>query len=154
MGGTITLDLASRFSDSLTGVVTVNAALYTTDPRAKLAPLLGKVALKLKGIASDIADPAEEELAYRQVPTKAAASMLAYQEQVKRRLSEITCPVLLLASRQDHVVNPGNSPYALEHIASKDKTLIWLERSYHVATLDYDKDLIVERTNRFIKEHV
>ena len=23
----------------------------------------------------------------------------------------------------------------------------------HVATLDYDKDLIVERTNRFIKEH-
>lgn len=152
-GGTITLDLAQRFADRITGIVTVNASLFNTDPRRHLAPLLGKIPLKLKGIASDIADPSMEELAYRQVPTKAAASMLAYQARVKATLDKVTCPALLLASRQDHVVAVGNSPYALEHISSKDKELVWLERSYHVATLDYDKDIIVERTNRFIKEH-
>ncbi len=153
MGGTITLDLASRFSEFLSGVVTVNASLYNRDPRRHLAPVLGRFPLKLKGIASDIADPAMSELAYRQIPTKAAASVLVYQAIVKSRLEQITCPVLLLASRQDHVVHTGNSPYALEHISSKDKELVWLDRSYHVATLDYDKDIIVERTNRFIKEH-
>jgi len=153
MGGTITLDLASRFSDSLSGVVTVNASLFSTDPRRHLAPLLGKVGLKLKGIASDIADPSMTELAYTHVPTKAAASMLSYQAGVKARLEQITCPILLLASRQDHVVNTANSPYALEHVSSTDKELVWLDRSYHVATLDYDKDIIIERTARFIKEH-
>ena len=61
--------------------------------------------------------------------------------------------MLLFASRNDHVVNTENSPYILEHVSSTDKELVWLEKSYHVATLDYDKDLIVERTNRFIKEH-
>lgn len=69
------------------------------------------------------------------------------------RLAHVRVPTLLMASRNDHVVHTENSPYILDHISSTDKELIWLERSYHVATLDYDKDLIVERTNRFIKEH-
>lgn len=153
MGGTITLDLAARFSDQLAGVVTVNPSLFSTDPRRHLAPLLGKLPLKIKGVSNDIAEPGQQELAYKVVPTKAAASMLAYQERVKQSVPRITCPILLFASRQDHVVNTANSPYALEHVASTDKELVWLERSYHVATLDYDKDLIVERTNAFVKEH-
>lgn len=153
MGGTITLDLAARFADTVTGIVLVNPTVFTTDPRAKLAPILGKLPLKLKGVASDIAAPGVTELAYDKVPTKAAASFLAYQEQVKRRLPDVRCPALILCSKQDHVVNPGNGPYVLEHVHSTDKELVWLERSYHVATLDHDRDLIVERTNRFIKEH-
>ena len=153
MGGTVTFDLAERLGDQINGIVTVNASMFSKDPRVKLAPLLGKLPLKLKGIASDIADPAQSELAYDVVPTKAAASMLSYQARVMARLADVKIPTLMFASRQDHVVHTSNSPYILEHISSTDKELIWLERSFHVATLDYDKDFIVERTNRFIKEH-
>jgi carboxylesterase len=153
MGGTITFDLAERFGDQINGIVTVNASMFSKDPRVRLAPLLGKLPLKLKGIASDIADPGQTELAYRSVPTKAAASMLRFQARVMSQLADVKVPTLMFASRQDHVVHTSNSPYILEHIAATDKELVWLERSYHVATLDFDKDLIVERTNRFIKEH-
>ena len=153
MGGTITLDLAERFGDHLAGIVTVNASVFTKDPRAKLAPLLGKLNLRIKAIGDDIADPSAKELTYDKVPTKAAASMLSYQTRVMSKLADVRLPVLLMASRQDHVVHTENSPYILDHISSTDKELVWLEKSYHVATLDYDKDLIVERTNRFIKEH-
>jgi carboxylesterase len=153
MGGTITFDFAERFGDVLSGVVTVNASMFSRDPRVKLAPILGLLPLKLKGIASDIAEPGREELAYRVVPTKAAASMLSYQTRVMSKLADVGVPTLLMASRNDHVVHTDNSPYILEHISSTDKELVWLEKSYHVATLDYDRDLIVERTNRFIKEH-
>jgi carboxylesterase len=38
----------------------------------------------------------------------------------------------------------------LEHVISTDKELVWLENSYHVATLDYDKQLIIERCVEFI----
>lgn len=154
MGGTITLDLAERFADRIAGIVLVNASTFTKDPRARLAPLLGKVPLKLKGIASDIADPSMKEIAYKRVPTKAAAKMLTYQEGVKRRLADVTAPALIFSSKQDHVVDPANGPYIHDNISSKDKELVLLEKSYHVATLDYDRDMIFQRTVAFIESHI
>src|SRR5918998_200223 len=52
-----------------------------------------------------------------------------------------------------HVVPPENGPHILERLGGEDKELVWLENSYHVATLDNDADLIVERSVRFIREH-
>lgn len=154
MGGTITLDLAERFADRIAGIVLVNASTFTNDPRRHLAPLLGKLPLKLKGIASDIADPSMKELAYARVPTMAAAKMLTYQAGVKARLRDVTTPALIFSSKQDHVVDPANGPYIHDHISSTDKELVHLEKSYHVATLDYDRDLIFQRTVAFIDAHV
>lgn len=153
MGGTITLDLAARFHELVTGIVLVNATVFTKDPRARLAPILGRFPLFVKAVANDVADPNTKELAYDKVPTKAAAAFLKYQEQVKRRLPDVRCPTLVFTSRNDHVVHPGNGPYILEHVATTSKEIVYLERSYHVATIDFDKDIIVDRTNGFIKEH-
>ena len=44
--------------------------------------------------------------------------------------------------RRDHVLPPENGPHLLEKLGSEDKELVWLENSYHVATLDNDADLI------------
>jgi carboxylesterase len=46
-----------------------------------------------------------------------------------------------------------NGPHILEKLGSEDKELVWLENSYHVATLDNDAVLIGERTARFIRDH-
>lgn len=153
MGGTVALDLAARNSDWLRGVIVVNPSLYSEDPRAKLAPLLGKVNLFVKSIGNDVADPSQRELAYEKVSTKAAASFLAYQKLVRRRLAEVRIPVLVFASRRDHLVPPGNASYVVEHVSSPVKELVWLERSYHVATLDYDRDVIIEGSAKFIAQH-
>jgi carboxylesterase len=56
---------------------------------------------------------------------------------------------LLITSRQDHVVEPVNS----EHLAVNyggDVEHVWLERSYHVATQDYDADEINRRAGEFV----
>lgn len=152
-GGTIALDLAERF-EVIAGIVLVNPSVFTRDPRRVLAPLLGKLPLKLKGISNDIADPTQKELAYGQVATMAAAQFLAFQARVMASLPKVTCPTLVFTSRQDHVVHPTNGPYIVEHVSSAETELVWLERSYHVATLDHDRDLIYDRTNEFIKRHV
>src|ERR1051325_7249436 len=107
-GGTVAFDLAERFGERLNGLITVNASMFSKDPRVKLAPLLGKLPLKLKGIFDDIADPEQHEIGYRQVPTMAAASMLKYQARVMANLSKVTVPTLLMSSRQDHVVHTEN----------------------------------------------
>lgn len=57
-------------------------------------------------------------------------------------------PVLLLTSPQDHVVDPGNSDIVAARVSGPVER-VTLERSYHVATLDYDKDIIFTRSVEF-----
>src|SRR5439155_2393829 len=100
----------------------------------------------------DIADPAQKELCYERVPLRAAAAVLAYQAEVKARLSDVRAPLLLFCSRQDHVVPPGNTSFVAEHVSSTDVEVVWLDRSYHVATLDYDAPAIFERSAEFVSK--
>jgi carboxylesterase len=150
MGGTIALDLAARQSERVAGLVVVNGSVYSDDPRARFAPLLGKLPFSVKGIGSDIADPSQKELCYERVPLRAAAALLAYQNAVRDRLANVKAPLLLLCSRQDHVVPIGNTPYIAEHVSSTDVETVYLERSYHVAPLDYDAPVIFEHSAEFI----
>lgn len=153
MGGTLTYDLASRFSERIAGIVVVNGPVFTKDPRAKLAPILGKLDLTLKGVSNDIAEPGQSEIAYGKVSTKAAGKLITFMGEVQRRLGRVQSPALIFTSAQDHVVHPSNGPYILEHISSTDKRHVTLERSYHVATLDYDRHLIFDETIAFIDAH-
>ena len=150
MGGTIVLDLAARHADRVAGVVAINPSVYSEDPRARFAPLLGRLPFSVKGIGSDIADPAQREQCYPRTPMRAAANLLRFQNDVKGRLDRVRAPLLLFGSRQDHVVPPGNTSFVAEHVSSTDVEVVWLDRSYHVATLDYDAPMIFERSTEFI----
>ena len=46
-----------------------------------------------------------------------------------------------------------NTSFILDNIGAADKRLVWLDHSYHVATLDNDKELIASETLRFIQQH-
>jgi carboxylesterase len=114
---------------------------------------LGRVPLLLKGVFNDVADPSRNELGYAKVSTKASWSAIQLGQSAQQKLPSISTPVLIFTSRQAHVVHPGNSSLILETIGSAEKELVWLERSYHVATLDYDRDIIFERSAKFIEQH-
>jgi len=57
-------------------------------------------------------------------------------------------PALIITSRQDHVVNPEDSDVLADNISGPVER-IWLEKSFHVATLDYDKAEIEEAALAF-----
>jgi carboxylesterase len=57
---------------------------------------------------------------------------------VRDRLGEIRCPALIITSRQDHVVTPTDSDMIAAAVSGPVERL-WLEKSFHVATLDYDR---------------
>jgi carboxylesterase len=58
--------------------------------------------------------------------------------------------VLILTSTQDHVVDPGDSDKLAAGVSGPVER-VTLERSYHVATLDYDRDVINERAVEFAR---
>ena len=55
----------------------------------------------------------------------------------------------MLTSREDHVVTTDNSELVAAKVAGPVEH-VWLERSYHVATLDHDAELIESETCRFL----
>ena len=59
----------------------------------------------------------------------------------------VLCSVI--HSREDHLVSMANAKKIAASVASDDVRLLWLDNSYHVSTLDNDKDLIVERAGYF-----
>src|SRR5262249_1352254 len=92
--------------------------------------------------------------AYPVVPVPTIKEILALMKVTEELLPRITCPVLGIVSRDDHVVPPENTSYYLGRVASAETEILWLENSYHVATLDNDRELIVQRTNDFFKRRV
>ncbi|HRW38761.1 MAG TPA: hypothetical protein P5254_13755, partial [Aquihabitans sp.] len=65
------------------------------------------------------------------------------------RLSRITSPMLVITSRQDHVVPPENSDLLAAAVSGPVERL-WCERSYHVVTQDYDKELVFDAAVDFV----
>ena len=100
------------------------------------------------GVGSDIALEGSVESAYAELPLQAALSLFAAATEVESALESVTCPVLLFTSTQDHVVDPKSSALLVERAKGPVEQVV-LERSYHVATLDYDKDEIEARTVEF-----
>ena len=49
------------------------------------------------------------------------------------------------------VPEPVNAETIMANLGSKNKELLWLENSYHVATLDNDAELIFEKAAKFIE---
>jgi carboxylesterase len=150
MGGALALRLAARHGDAVSGVVVVNPANKVHGLAAHALPVVRHLVRSTRGIASDIALPDATELGYDRVPLHAAHSLRAFLRMVDGELPQVTQPLLLLHSPQDHVVPPADAARVLSRISSTDVTEILLEQSYHVATLDHDADRIFTESLAFI----
>ena len=58
-----------------------------------------------------------------------------------------------MSARNNKPQEQGFIPYIVEHVGAEDKRLVWLEDSYHVATLDNDKEAIAREILQFIQAH-
>jgi carboxylesterase len=151
-GAALAFDLAARYPDEVAGIVTVAGMVFTKDPRRFASPIVKRLVRSIPGVGNDIADPEGKEIAYDRVPTSAAHEMLRFLRRARVGLPSIRCPVLIIHSHNDHTVHHSNAQYIHDTIASEDKELVWMDRSYHVMTLDYDREDIFKRTYEFIKE--
>lgn len=151
MGGTLTLKLAEDRGDQIAGLVLVNPSVFTTRWDRHLLPLLARLVPVWPGISNDIKKPGSTELAYDKIPVRAAHSLSHLWAEVRPQLSQVTQPVLIFTSTDDHVVEPENSDYILEHVSSSDVTHEVLADSYHVATLDNEAERIFATTREFVQ---
>ena len=150
MGGALVLRLAADRPGDVAGVVVVNPAVATKRLDVKLLPVLKHLIKSFPGIANDIKKQGVEEHGYTRTPLRAAHSMMQAWPLLVADLSKVTAPLLYLRSTEDHVVDGASQPIITGGVSSTDITVVPLENSYHVATLDHDADRILEESAAFI----
>jgi carboxylesterase len=155
MGGTLTVWTGLQRGDDarLRGLICVNAATkpHPDDVIEMVEGLLEDGVDASPSIGGDIADPAEVEIAYDATPLRPFVSL--HRDGLVPmwdRYGEIRVPVLIFSAPDDHVVPPEHSAHLRDTVGG-DVEFVTLERSFHVATQDYDRDVIVERSMAFIE---
>ena len=152
MGGTLTAWLAGRHAE-ISGIAVVNPSI---EPPAEAFRDVVRQAVAqgievFPGVGGDVADPESKESSYEGTPLRAALTMFDGHDDTFARLSEIKCPVLIITSRQDHVVPTVSSDVLAENVSGPVER-VWLERSYHVATIDYEKRDVESRVVEFARK--
>lgn len=104
---------------------------------------------EIESIGSDIKMEGSVEASYDATPLAPAASLFEAMKGVNEDLSKIAVPSLLLSSREDHVVTSDNGDDIVNK-ATGPVERIWLENSYHVATMDNDHELVESATLSFL----
>ena len=149
MGGSLTCWLATRHPE-LAGIICVNPAVVADPGMVELVEaLVAAGEAVMDGIGSDVADPEVVETAYPQTPLAPLLTLFAAAAEVGPELARISCPLLLFTSPEDHVVPPSDSD-VLAAAVSGPVERVSCDRSYHVATIDRDKDLVIRRSLEFV----
>ena len=151
MGGTLTLFTAASHADVIKGAIPINAVVHIGNPDMAGLAFGRGLPDTVPGIGSDVKDPNSKELAYPEVPVPAFRQVYALAAVTQDLLPRIKCPTLVIQSREDHVVDPANGPRIVGGVGANRVELVWLDNSYHVATIDHDKALIAQRVIAFIK---
>jgi carboxylesterase len=108
---------------------------------------------KLSG--SDISDP---EMRYanpglRAFPIAALENLLDLMDAVRGDLPFVKAPALVVHARQDHVVPMDDSFELTGSLGSDVIERLWLERSFHIVTLDVEKAAVIDAVSRFLARH-
>lgn len=152
MGATLALWAALHFP-GIAGVACINplTRARSAEEIELIDDLLSDGLTVVPGEGSDIADPDSDDIAYPGTPLGPIRSLLVDGVvPITGRFGELTMPLRLFTSRQDHVVDPADS----DHLAATwggavERT--WLERSFHVATRDFDRGLVEAGVVDFVR---
>lgn len=151
MGGGTVLNVAITHNSKIAGVILVNPMIHVKGVPAELAFFLSRFQKMRKSVGDDIKRPGITEWGYDSLPTRGVHQLLKMLRITRKNLARVIVPVQLFHSVDDHTLPVTNTEIILDEIGSTDKTRIELVNSYHVATLDYDQELIFQNSLTFIE---
>lgn len=157
-GAVLAARLAADQREAVDGLVMLAPAFFLPPATAailKAANLLGRfirrIYLRNEG-GSDIHDGSARRIhpSSRLMPVSAPLELLRLSAAVRPMLGRVTQPALIIHGRRDHT-SPceRNVDYLMEHLGGSDKRAIVLEESFHVITVDSEKDRVASEVIDF-----
>ncbi len=150
MGGAQALHLAAHFP--VAGVISMATPVRIFDFRFNGIAFFRFLQWRTSNLTGGILDPsAPPHVTYPYVATKNLYELKKLMDLVWEELPKIIAPVLVVQGRKDSMVPPPNGDIIYRALGSQVKHLLYLERSDHVVTMDFDKQVLFEKALRFIQ---
>ena len=73
---------------------------------------------------------------------------------VRDNIDEVSCPSLVIHAVDDETVHIRNAQWLFKHIASAHKDMLYLGDSYHMITVDNERETVSQETARFLKRSI
>ena len=151
MGGSLALHLSAHYE--INGVVALAPGLFLRNKFARISGPLSPFMWYSKKISGpDIKDDVET-VSYPRIPLKSIRELLRLFKHLKYDLYDVYSPVLIVYARNDHVIHPKSAKYIYANISSKKKRILELKESYHIITLDLEKDIVFAEVENFIAQN-
>jgi len=90
-------------------------------------------------------------IGYRRIRMRAILESLSLFRETRGLLDRVRQPLLIVHSRDDHVVPPRNADLIRDGVESVDIRVILLDNCYHVSTIDFDAPLVMDEVVRFVQ---
>jgi len=157
-GAVLAARLAIDQREAVAGIAMLAPAFYL--PRSTMLLLrmvqkLGRISRQLYLYSpgdSDIHDAAARRIhpTTHLFPISAPINLLDMSKIVRRRLQRVTQPALLMHSRLDHTCPfDRNVNFVMKHLGSIEKRCVVLDESYHVITVDTEKEQVAAEVLNF-----
>ena len=138
MGGLVSLRLAQTLA--VDGIIVIGTPLALRAPLPLAARALRRVMPFRTKRGSDIQEPAARARhpGLGAFPLASVTELVRLQAEVVAGLVRIEAPILVAHGRHDRTAMPRDAVRIHATVASREKELLFLERSGHVATVDHD----------------
>jgi carboxylesterase len=126
-------------------------------PRSAFIPFIlpcWKNIRKIEGSAIYDPEQCAEHITYELMPARPLKSIMRPIRKLGPVLPTITCPALLMHSKEDRTADFSGSTFLLDRLGSSDKSLVVLHRSSHVITLDYERDKVEQEVRDWLVERI
>lgn len=90
-------------------------------------------------------------IAYSKIPMSKIGEMHKLTAAARNCLHSISTPTLILHAEEDDVASPKNADYLEFHLGAASVRKIILKDSYHLVTVDNERDRVADETSRFFK---
>ena len=172
LGAVLSIYLATKFPNKVTGVIPCSTTLYLDGWRlpwyAILMPL-GLVTLirfyynypecdphgikneKTRAVIKKLL--AKSDVGMNEFPMTGFYELLKLSRYIRKNLAKVTSPILLFHSKDDDLTSLKSADVVYSKISSKDKEKIILYDSYHMIFYDNEKEFVFNKIAEFIKNH-
>ena len=86
-------------------------------------------------------------------PMNGVYELLQLSKYTRKKLCNITSPVLLIHSKYDDLTSVKSAKLVYSQISSKEKKLIILQDSYHLVIYDNERDDVFKLSSEFLHKH-
>jgi len=154
MGGLIALHLSAHHP--LVGIIIMSAPAYVADWRFHVLPLVQPF---MRWVTTDIESDLTDSQAHRglwsynRLPTSAVVSLRQLLRLVRRELSRVRVPALIMQGACDHHIPYDSAQVIYDGLCSTDKEIVWWPNSGHAITVDSEREAIWARAYAFISTH-